>query len=301
MKNKKKIFALGFFDGVHLGHQALLRECVRLARETGAETAAVTFDRHPQALFRSDPPGLLSSVSDREMLLRRYGMGQITVLNVVPEVMGMPWTEFLDRLLEDGAAGFVCGDDFRFGHKGRGDGEKLKQFCRQRQLNCIIVGEQTVDGVRISSTHIRSLLEQGDMEQARRFLGHPHTVSGTVMSGRRIGRTIGVPTANLWLEEQLLIPRFGVYACSCSIDGKQYAAVTNVGTRPTVGGHRVTVEPWILEFDGDLYGRQLTLEFHKFLRPECKFDSLEELKAQIHRDAAETARLEIFHKKSEKS
>ena len=292
MNRNKKIFALGFFDGVHSGHQVLLAACCRMAREAGIGTAAITFAQHPQSLFTREPPRLISTAEDRCRLLRQFGIETIFTYPVNEAVMGMPWEDFLKELVRcHGAAGFVCGHDFRFGHKGEGDGEKLRQFCAQRGLPCVIVGEQTVDGIRVSSTHIRSLLEKGDMEGARRFLGHPYTVSGTVMSGRHIGRTIGVPTANLWLEEQLLIPRLGVYACTCAIDGKKYAAVTNVGTRPTVGGHRVTVEPWILDFDGDLYGRTLTLEFYKFLRPEQKFPSLEALRAEIRKNAGQTRKI----------
>lgn len=288
MRTDKCIFALGFFDGVHLGHQALLAECCRLAAKLDAQPAAITFDAHPKSLFLPEPPELISTVWDRRRLLGQYGMEQVYVFPVVPEVMSLPWQDFLGVLLDDGAAGFVCGDDFHFGYQGRGDGAKLQKFCEERDLPCVIVPEQTLDGVRISSTYIRSQLEDGDMATAVRFLGHPYLLTGTVVSGRRIGRTIGVPTANLTVPAGLVVPRFGVYACRTAIDGAEYCAVTNIGSRPTVGGHHVTVEPWILDFDGDLYGRDLTLEFYKFLRPERKFVSLEELRRQIRQDEAET-------------
>jgi riboflavin kinase/FMN adenylyltransferase len=288
---KKKIFALGFFDGVHLGHQALLQQCVSLAESQDAVAAAITFLQHPQALFLKQPPLLLTSDKDREFLLRRYDIGPIYKFPVTKEVMSTPWQDFLEELLTYGAAGFVCGYDFRFGHKGEGNTQTLQQFCRELGLPCVIVQQQSLDGIRISSTHIRSLIEQGDVETAAAFLGHPHILSGEVVSGRQIGRTIGVPTANLLIPEDVVVPRLGVYACLCEIDSRKYPAVTNIGSRPTVGGHQVRAESWILDFDGDLYGQTITLEFMKFLRPEQKFDSLEELKAQIHRDAAETYRL----------
>ena len=126
------------------------------------------------------------------------------------------------------------------------------------------------------------------MAVARSLLGHPHMLSGTVMPGRQLGRTIGIPTANLWIPEGVLVPRFGVYACTAETEQGTFPAVTNIGTRPTVGGHRVTVEPWLLDFDGDLYGTKLTLYFYQFLRPERKFDSLEELKQEIFRNAEQT-------------
>ena len=285
---EKKIFALGFFDGVHLGHQALLRACAAMAEEMGVDAAAVTFRNHPQSLFSNSIPPLITTLEDRTALLRRSGMAHVLALPVTEEVMSTPWRAFLEQLLESGARGFVCGDDFRFGCKGEGTAEKLKSFCQEKGIPCRILGEQTVDGIRISSTHIRTLLEAGETETANRFLGHPHILSGAVVPGRQLGRTIGIPTANLRIPDGVLTPGFGVYACRVRFDGREYMAVTNVGNRPTVNGHHVTVEPWILDFSGDLYGKTITLEFHKFLRPERKFDSLEELKAAIAENARQT-------------
>ena len=285
--NQKKIFALGFFDGVHLGHQALLKECVSLAQQLGCETAAITFDRHPQSLFR-EAPALISTAADREFLLRHYGMESVICLPVTEAVMSTPWKTFLEELTEQGAAGFVCGDDFRFGFRGEGNSEKLKTFCEERGFPCVIVPEQTVDGIRVSSTHIRRQLETGDMATAVKFLGHPYILTGTVIPGKQLGRKLGIPTANMRLPEGLAVPKFGVHACRVDIGGKYYPAVTNIGTRPTVEGQGITVESWILDYSGDLYGQQIRLEFQYFLRPEKKFSSLEELKQEIHRDAMQT-------------
>ena len=283
---KERIFALGFFDGVHLGHQALLEACRRLASEMGAQTAAITFGKHPKALFLPTPPALINSIEDRKNLLRSYGMQALFVLPVTVESMARPWQDFLEELCADGAVGFVCGDDFRFGHKGEGNAESLQTFCEEKGLPCVIVPEQTLDGIRISSTYIRQLIEQGEMEAAARFLAHPHMLGGEVVHGRHLGRTIGVPTANVLIPEGVAVPKLGVYACTCMVKGARYVAVTNIGSRPTVQGHQVRAESWILDFDGDLYGKRITLLFHKYLRPEQKFDSLEELKTQIHQDAA---------------
>ena len=291
MKQNQKVFTLGFFDGVHLGHQALLEVCAALAKSQNAKSAAITFDRHPQTLFVPDPPALINTNTDRDALLRFYGMEEIHLLPVIKEVMSTPWLDFLEKLLVNGAVGFVCGDDFRFGHKGEGNAEKLAQYCAQRNLPCVIVPEQSIGGVRIASTHIRKLIEAGDMETARAFLGHPHILSGQVVPGRHLGRTIGVPTANIGIPDGVVVPKLGVYACSAVADGKNCAAVTNIGSRPTVGGHQIRSESWILDFDGDLYGKDITLQFHKFLRPEQKFASLEELRRQIHQDAAQTQQL----------
>lgn len=285
----KKVYALGFFDGVHLGHQALLAACREMAAQLGAIPAAVTFDVHPQALVTGTAPALINTSADRVALLQAQGIQQIHTLRFDGDTMSMPWQDFFRYLQEDlHAAGLVCGHDFRFGSGGEGNAQLLRTACEQAGMACAVVSEQTVDGIRVSSTHIRELIEQGQMERAVAYLGHPHILSGPVVSGRKLGRTIGVPTANLLLPAGVVVPQFGVYACKAVIDGQKMLAVTNVGTRPTVGGHRITVEPWILDFDGDLYGKTITLEFHKYLRPEVKFASLEALQTQIRHDADST-------------
>lgn len=288
---QKKIFALGFFDGVHLGHQALLRICCRLAKAQDALPVAITFPLPPSAVLQNLQPNMVNTPFDRELLLRQYGMEEVRLFAADEETFSMEWWDFLELLIAEGAAGFICGEDFRFGNYGTGTAECLTTFCAERNLPCVIVPEQTMDGEKISSTHIRALLEAGDVENANRLLGHPHIFTGTVVNGRHLGRTIGIPTANLHLPESLLTPAFGVYACTVQIDGHTHVAVTNIGTRPTVSGEGVTVEPWILDFDGDLYGKELTLQFHKFLRPEQKFANLGELKARIQEDAAEAYKL----------
>jgi riboflavin kinase/FMN adenylyltransferase len=245
-------------------------------------------------MFTNNPPRLVNSLEDRIRLLHRYGMEEVKVYPVTEEVMSTPWEMFLDDLVSLGAAGFVCGSDYRFGSRGEGTAEKLKDYCIAHGLSCGVVGDRMLDGIRISSTHIRSLLEAGDMEGASRFLGHPHMLSGEVVSGRKLGRTIGVPTANLQLPEDAAVLPHGVYACKAQVEQRTYLAVTNIGSRPTVGGHRVTIEPWILDFDGNLYEKTLVLEFYQFLRPERKFDSLEELKMEIQKNALQTRK--IFEK-----
>ena len=291
MENKF-IYALGFFDGVHLGHQALLNDCLALAAATGCKPGAVTFLGHPDTLVFGVTPPLINTDADRRKLLSAFGMERVVELPFDMEMMTMPWRDFLHKLVEEyGAAGFVCGDDFVFGHRGQGNTARLQEFSAEHGFGCRVVHQVVHEDTVVSSTHIRRLLEAGDVETAAQFLGHPHILAGEVVGGRRIGRTLGIPTANLALPEGLVKLPHGVYACIAKADGGRYLAVTNIGSRPTVGGHHITVEPWILDFDGDLYGKTLELEFHKFLRPEQKFDSLEELKAQIQSDAAQTREL----------
>ena len=287
----KRIFALGFFDGVHLGHQALLTACREMAEAAGGTPAVVTFGNHPDALVFGKEPALINTWQDRLRLFQEYGIQSVEILPFDKKMMTMPWQEFFLMLKEEmGAGGIVCGNDFCFGYKGEGTPRKLSEACLQAGIPCRVVPEQTVHGIRISSTHIRSLLEQGEMEEAVAFLGHPHVLTGLVIHGKQLGRTIGIPTANLELSKDLVVPRFGVYACRALVRGHWYPAVTNIGVRPTVSGSGITVEPWILQFEGDLYGSQITLEFYKFLRPEQKFDSLDALTREIRRNADQTLR-----------
>ena len=285
----KTIYALGFFDGVHLGHGALLNACRALADEAGCMAAAVTFSSHPDTLVLGKTPSLINTIEDRVHLLNAAGMDHIVVLPFDRKMQTMDWQEFLDSLVESyGAAGLVCGHDFRFGNRGMGNAQLLESYCRQKNMVCAVVPEQKRLGITVSSTHIRSLLESGQMEEAAAFLGHPHILSGEVVTGRKLGRTLGIPTANLSIPEGVVQLPFGVYACMAEAEGKSYMAVTNIGNRPTVGGHRITVEPWLLDFDGDLYGKRLTLSFYAFLRPEQKFPSLDALKEEIIKNAAQT-------------
>jgi riboflavin kinase/FMN adenylyltransferase len=230
----------------------------------------------------------------RQQLLSAYGTKNILALSFDEALKNTPWEDFLEFLLQKGAAGFVCGEDFRFGHRGEGTAQKLADFCRKKGLPWAVVPAQTLDGIRISSTHIRSLIEAGDMETAARFLGHPHNLTGVVQHGKELGRTIGIPTANLTIPEGIIVPKFGVYATQVLLDGCSYSAVTNIGTRPTVGGDSITVESWLLDYSGDLYSKQLTVLFYQFLRPEQKFPSLEALQAEIRKDAEKVRK--IFEK-----
>lgn len=288
---ERTVFALGFFDGVHLGHQALLAACREMADDLGCKAGVVTFLGHPDTLVHGTTPSLINTPADRKKLLRQFHMDTVVELPFDKALMQMPWQDFFVFLQQLGAVGLVCGEDFRFGNRGEGTAQKLQQACKAAGIPCGVIPEQKLDGIIVSSTHIRSLLEKGAVEGANRFLGHPHILSGTVVSGRQLGRTLGIPTANLEKPEGVAELPHGVYACKALVEGECYLAVTNIGSRPTVGGHHVTVEPWLLNFDGDLYGKNITLEFHNFLRPEKKFASLEELKEEIQKNAAETRKI----------
>ena len=291
MQKEKTIYALGFFDGVHLGHQALLTACKELAAEHGCNVGALTFTSHPDALTTGNAPALINSIEDREQLLFGYGAEIVWQLPFNEEVKNTHWSSFLTQLLESDAAGFVCGSDFRFGAGGLGTAKKLAAFCEKRGLPYAVVPQQTFKGIRVSSTHIRQILEDGDTLNAESFLGHPHILTGRVVAGQGLGHTIGIPTANVEVPEGVLLPKQGVYACGVVVGEETYTALTNIGSRPTVNGQHVTMESWLMDFDGDLYGKTITVVFIADLRPEEKFNSLEELKTQIEKDAAQIRKI----------
>ena len=292
MQKENRVIALGFFDGVHLGHGALLSTVKARANELNAMAAAVTFDRSPKAMVGSAAISLINTPEDRARLMKtEYGIEEVEVLPFDRAMMEMPWDVFVKDVLvgEFSAVHLVAGHDYRFGHKGQGTPEKLKQICLELGMGCDIIEKVELDGITISSTHIRGLIENGGMEEATRFLGHAHVLTGTVVKGQQVGRTIGIPTANLVIPAGVIIPAYGVYATRVVTKDGSYPAVTNVGVRPTVDdGRGVTVEPWILDFDGDLYGQSIRVEFHKKLRGEKKFASLEELRREILRNAEQT-------------
>ncbi|MBQ4642100.1 MAG: bifunctional riboflavin kinase/FAD synthetase [Oscillospiraceae bacterium] len=294
---KQTIYALGYFDGVHLGHQALLKECRRLAEENSCRAGVVTFATHPDTLVIGKTPLLINTRQDREEMLLGCWVDHILELPFDENLRNQSWQDFLEDLVKQGAAGFVCGSDFRFGAGGRGTAEKLAAFCEEKGLVYAVVPQQLIGGIRVSSALIRRLIEDGEMERAVEFLGHPHVLTGKVVSGQQLGRTIGIPTANVKISSGLVLPKAGVYACRVDTPEGEFLAVTNVGTRPTVAGKSVTVEAHLLDFDGDLYDKTLRVEFWKFLREEKKFPGLEELQEEILKNVRQTRN---FFEKSEK-
>lgn len=293
MTNPKRVIALGFFDGVHLGHGALLRTVKETAAELGAVPTAFTFDKSPTAVITGQNVPLLSTVEDRILLMRKcYGIREVVVAPF-DAMQRMDWEDFVQKYLAEelGAIHVVAGHDFHFGYMGKGNPARLKEKCRELGIGCDIIRKVEQDGITISSTYIRTLVAQGEMERAVQFLGHPHILTQQVSHGKGIGHSaLGFPTVNLRVPEGVIIPAFGVYATRVRFDGQSRPAVTNVGVRPTVKDNdgRVTVEGFILDFDGDLYGKQVRMEFHKRLRGERKFPSMEALAQEICRNAEQT-------------
>lgn len=288
--SEKTVIALGFFDGVHLGHGALLRKTAERAAALGVSGAAFTFDRSPREFVTGVPVPLLTDAQERaEIIRRQYGIEKVFVEPFDRAMMTMPWEDFITELLvgKYRAVHLVAGHDFRFGHKNEGDPTRLAEKCRALGLGCDIIPKVELDGVTVSSTYIRSLIEAGEVARAAHFLGHPHTLTGTVIHGEGIGSRALFPTANLVPREHIIVPARGVYATRVHLpDGTTRVGVTNVGVRPTVSdANAVTVETYLVDFDGDLYGKPLRLDFVDYLRAEKRFASTQELHDEIARNA----------------
>lgn len=289
----KRVIALGFFDGVHRGHGALLRTVANTAKKLGATAASFTFDRHPATVITGHAVPMLSSLDDRVWLMRRYyGIDEVIVASF-DAMQKMDWVDFIEQYLvrDLGCVHVVAGHDFHFGYMGKGNPERLRAKCAELGVGCDIIGKVEQDGITISSTYIRNLIAQGEMDRATEFLGHPHILTDKVAHGRKIGSSkLGFPTVNLHIPYPVIVPAHGVYATRVWANGAYHAAVTNVGVRPTLrdSDGSVTVEGFILDFDGDLYGQTLRMEFFHRLRGEQKFPTMQALAEEIRRNADQT-------------
>jgi riboflavin kinase/FMN adenylyltransferase len=288
--------AIGFFDGVHLGHAEVVRRAVERARERGQTPAVLTFDPHPRVVLGKDKyHTVLTPFPGKRELFESLGVEMALVLSFTLDFARVSAERFVrDLLVPLGVATAVVGFDFRFGHRGLGDAELLRQ-ASGGAIDVQVVEPVYLGGEKVSSTRIRGLLEAGRCGEAAELLGRPYEVQGTVVHGKALGRQLGFPTANLETASPYFIPRYGVYAVTVAGEGlsKPLGGVINVGVRPTVdkAGGEPKLEVHLFDFSGDLYGKCLTVRFHSFLRPEMKFDSLDALIAQIGRDAAEARKL----------
>lgn len=293
------VVTMGTFDGVHLGHQAIFKEMVGLAREVGGSTLVVTFYPHPRQVLNIDSDNLrfICSQEDKIHRLAESGIENVVVLPFTKEFSCTPSEvfikEFIIKKLHPVAV--VVGYDHHFGKNRMGDYSLLQELGRQYQFKVVRVNALDIDGIAVSSTKIRNALALGNVKVANKLLGYVYSVTGTVVRGNEIGRTIGFPTANLDIPKELkMINNAGVYACRVNIDGKDYDAMANTGMRPTIGDRSkgdFIIEVNVFDFEGDLYGKPLTVRFYDRLRDEEKFESLSKLKAQLEQDRINAKRL----------
>ena len=287
------VVALGNFDGVHLGHRAVVARAVEEAQRLGGRVIAATFWPHPRSVIgRGEPPGLLTTLEARWEELLRVGAEDVRVIPFDAALSKKSPEAFVRDVLvgEFGAAAVVVGENFRFGYKAAGDVADLVRIMREHGGDAHAV-EVRGGGDGISSTRIRSLLLGGEVAEAERLLGRPYVVRGEVVVGDRRGRTIGFPTANVGPDPAVVVPARGVYACAVRVGEEAYAACTNVGVAPTFERGESKIEAHLLDFGGDLYGRIVEVRFLRRIRGERRFSGVEELKEQIGRDVEEARRL----------
>ena len=281
------VLTLGVFDGLHLGHQAIVRTVVERALLIGATPTLITFDPHPRQVLKPETaPPLLQTFNQKMEGLRLLGIEQVVVLEFNQELAAMFAEDFVQRYIVDAlrAREVYLGKGFAFGHERRGNIEMLKWISRQSGFNAAEVPEVQLRGRRISSTMIRMLLKAGRVNLARRMLGRPYGIEGVVTQGRRIGRKFLFPTANLEPQNRVRPPD-GVYVTLALVDGVWRRSVTNVGKRPTLGAEAESkVESHLIDFDDDLYGRTIRVRVLHRLRGERKFSGIDELRAQVARD-----------------
>jgi len=280
--------ALGAFDGIHLGHRAILGMAVTQARQARLRAIACTFDRHPTEVLQPDRAPLpITTLEERLALIAETGIDTSVVMPFTPAVAGIEAKAFVQDVLIGTlrAREIVVGFNHRFGRGARGDAALLGTLAAPLGFRAHVVPALTVDGVAVSSSEIRAALQRGDLPSAARLLGRPYSIRGEVVRGAGRGRTLGFPTANVKTERPLGLP-VGVYVCRLRVGSGEHQAVVNVGFRPTFGETELSVEAHVLDFTGDLYDEQVTLTFTRRLREERKFPSVDALRAQIALDVA---------------
>lgn len=289
------VVCIGFFDGVHRGHQTIIKRAVRAAEQQGLRSVVVTFDRHPMEVVNpGTQPKLCMTLARRAKTLAQQGVDLVVVLPFDDELRHLSPEGFVDHVLVEPlrARHVIVGGNFRFGHRALGDVSTLADLGPTRGFTAEAVTLLELDGVVISSTAIRAAVDEGDVALATRMLGRPPAVDGVVVRGDQRGKGLGYPTANLQVGRRAAVPAKGIYAGGFTFsDGRVEPCVTNVGVNPTFGGQQLRVEAHLLDFEGDLYGVEAQVDFRHRLRDEEKFDSVEALVAQIDRDAAQAREL----------
>ena len=285
---RKTVIALGFFDGVHRGHQRILQTAVKIAHEKGYAPIVVTFANQPRAFLTQKPSQLITNNARREAYIRAQGIEEVYMLPFDAQMAAMQPEDFVKDILigQYGCAAVVCGENYTFGAKGLGNGHLLEALGKKHGFECHVCFPVVHNGDTVSSTMIRNRIAEGEVATAIRLLGHEYILQGTVVHGRGVGRRLGFPTGNIELIPGMLVPKYGVYAAWLHTDSGTYRTAINIGIRPTFGLTTPVVEFNILDFSGDLYDAEVELSLVDYLRPEQTFASKEELVAQITKDVA---------------
>ncbi len=285
--------ALGVFDGVHIGHQEVIARAVNAAAREGGLAGMLTFDPHPIRVIAPDkaPTSLLATLNHKAEIVSDLGIGLFIPLHFDATFASMEASEFVDRLTAAPIRTIAVGEDWRFGHMRSGDVAFLQREGKLRGFVLDAVPPVMLDGERVSSTRIRQAIRDGNLEAARRMLGRPYSVSGTVVEGKKLGRTLGFPTANIATGDAQLPPDGVWVVATLLVDGRNLDGVANLGIRPTVNGLARTLEVHLFDFFEEIYGQGVEIQFKNHLRDEIKFPSIEALRIQIQRDAEDAKRI----------
>ncbi len=283
------IVTIGTFDGVHLGHRKIISGIKELAESTGGETVLLTFFPHPRMILHPEDESikLINTITEKAALLEELGIDHLIITPFSRDFSNQTAEEYIRDVLVNkiGTKKIVIGYDHRFGKDRLGGLDDLMRLGPVYGFDVVEIPEQDINEVAISSTRIRNALLKGEIELANTFLGYPFFITGRIVRGDQIGRQLGYPTANIVIPETYkLIPSDGIFAAKVKIEGVKYGGMAYIGTRPTINGTRRNIEVNIFDFDKEIYNQQVSMEFHYFVRGDMKFDSLDELKAQIARD-----------------
>lgn len=292
---KKSIVTIGTFDGVHVGHQKIIEQLVLTAKKNNRNSVLLTFFPHPRMVLQKENSiKLINTISERIEILEKTGLDYLIVHPFDKDFSRLSAFDFVRDVLVNqlNVSQLVIGYDHRFGKNREGNFEQLEEYGHIYDFIVQEIPAQDINAISVSSTKIRKALSEGEIRKVTKYLGHHFCISGTVVSGEKLGNTIGFPTANLKVDESYkLIPKKGVYLVRSKIDGVWVNGMMNIGVRPTVQGDSETIETHFFEFDGDLYGKKIQIELYDFLRDEQKFDSVESLKRQLLKDKSTSLEL----------
>ena len=299
LQKNHSIVTIGTFDGVHIGHQKIINRVINLGKEKGLKSVVLTFFPHPRMVLQKDSNlKLLNTIEEREAILTKLGLDQMVIKNFTKEFANLSARDFVKTVLVEAlhAKYIIIGYDHKFGKNRSADIHDLKTFGKEFGFEVEEISAQDVEHVAVSSTKIRKALQEGDIETANAFLGNPFFLTGTVIKGKGLGKQIGFPTANIHIAvDYKLIPKDGVYVVKGIVKGKTVSGMMNIGTNPTVDGVHHSLEVHFFDFDEDIYGESIQIEFLKRLRNEQKFGSLKSLTDQLKKDRITAENLLDIH------
>ena len=290
------VVALGNFDGIHKGHQEIISMTVKEAASAGLKSGVFTFSNHTSSVLKNVPPVKNILYPDQKIsILEEMGVDYMFNIPFTEEILRMNPEQFIDQILVDkfNIREAYCGFNYTFGYKASGTAEVLMHEGLKRGFGIHVQEPYVIDGIVVSSTYIRQLIEEGRMEECTKFMGRMYAIDGEIVMGNKLGRTFGFPTCNTIVDETMITPPNGVYITTCTIDGVKRPSVTNVGVKPTIGKYEKNIETHIFDFNEDVYGKRIRVDFIKHTRPEKKFDGLDDLKKQIQSDCIEAR---VYHR-----